>query len=77
MITETYKVKSSEGLHARPVSLMTKVAAKYEAEIELIYNEEKANLKSIMSVLSLGVGHDESFTIKVSGENEAQIHQEI
>ncbi len=52
-----YKViDETENSHARPATLLVQAASKFQSTIELKYNGRKVNLKSIMGVMSLGVG---------------------
>lgn len=70
MIKESYVVKSKEGLHARPASLLTKLASEFKGEVVLEYKEKAVTMKSIMAVMSLGIPHKANFSISVDGEGE-------
>lgn len=70
MIKTTYTVKSKDGLHARPASLLTKLASEFDGEVSLMYNDKTVTMKSIMAVMSLGIPHDATFTIIVDGDGE-------
>ncbi|MFO7819904.1 MAG: HPr family phosphocarrier protein [Halanaerobacter sp.] len=58
------------GLHARPASVLINNAVQFEAEMKMIYEDQEANLKSIISLMSLAVGPGEEVTIKAEGEDE-------
>ncbi len=60
------------GLHARPATLLVNEASKYSSDIKIIVEEKEANLKSIMGVMSLGIGTNQTFTIEVSDDNEIE-----
>jgi len=75
MIQTTYTVKSKDGLHARPASLLTKLASEFDGEVNLGYQDKTVTMKSIMAVMSLGIPHDATFTISVDGEGE-KVHKE-
>lgn len=77
MTIKTYTVKSKEGIHARPASLLTKVATKYSDRVDILYKTKKFTLKSIIGVLSLGIPHGETFSIEIEGHNELAIVTEI
>lgn len=64
------KIKSKVGLHARPAALLVSQAAKLKSSIAIRKGEREVNLKSLMSVLSLGVCEGDEITIKVDGEDE-------
>lgn len=62
-------VKDPVGLHARPASVLVQEASKFESEITVSVNGKAANLKSIMSVMALGIKFGEEITIKAEGED--------
>ena len=47
------KIVNDLGLHLRAAGVLVQVASNYDAEVWLEYNGQRANAKSIMSVLSL------------------------
>ena len=70
MQSKTLVVKNGSGIHARPASMLVKEAGKFSAEVSLEFNGKKANAKSIMSVLSLGIGKDAEVTVSANGDDE-------
>ncbi len=60
-------IKDPVGLHARPASIMVQEANKFESEITISAGEKNGNLKSIMSVMALGVKTQEEVTISAEG----------
>ena len=70
MLQRGYKVVDETGIHARPATLLVQAASKFESNIELEYNGRKVNLKSIMGVMSLGVGKDADIVIYADGADE-------
>ena len=70
-------ILTETGIHARPAAELVKVASKFSSTIEIEKNEQKANLKSILGVMSLGLGKGQSFSIYVEGEDEAEVLQEL
>ena len=58
------------GIHARPATLLVQAASKFGSDINLEYNGKSVNLKSIMGVMSLGVGQGADVTIKTEGDDE-------
>ncbi|QKS71974.1 phosphocarrier protein HPr [Paenalkalicoccus suaedae] len=72
MAEQTYKVTAETGIHARPATQLVNKAGQYESEITLEYNGKSVNLKSIMGVMSLGVGQGAEVTIKAEGPDESE-----
>jgi len=73
MAEKTFKITSDTGIHARPATMLVQTASKFDSEINLEYNGKTVNLKSIMGVMSLGIGKGAEIKITASGsdENEA------
>lgn len=77
MIKKEAVVKSATGLHARPATLLVKKASSFKSDIYLEYKDKKANIKSLIGVLSLGVTKDSTVTIIASGDDETLAVEEI
>lgn len=72
MISEKITILNETGLHARPASVFVNTAAKFKADLTLSKGEKKANAKSILSVLGLGITKGTEITISGSGPDEEQ-----
>ncbi|HWO74892.1 MAG TPA: phosphocarrier protein HPr [Bacillus sp. (in: firmicutes)] len=72
MVEKTFTITADTGLHARPATLLVQAASKFDSEIQLEYKGKKVNLKSIMGVMSLGVGKGASITISAEGSDEQE-----
>ncbi|MBS4749867.1 phosphocarrier protein HPr [Granulicatella sp. zg-ZJ] len=72
METREYHVVAETGIHARPATLLVQAASKFGSEINLEYKGKKVNLKSIMGVMSLGVGQGSDVVITAEGADEAE-----
>lgn len=77
MITRDIIVKSSTGLHARPATLLVKKASSFKSDIYIEFNGKKANVKSLIGVLSLAVTSGANITVSVSGDDETLAVEEI
>ena len=67
MEQKSYVITDETGIHARPATMLVQTASKFDSDIQLEYNGKKVNLKSIMGVMSLGVGKDaEIFMLTVA-----------
>jgi phosphocarrier protein len=77
MVTKEATVKSSTGLHARPATLLVKKASSFKSDISIENNGKKANIKSLIGVLSLGVTKDSVVKVIASGDDEALAAEEI
>lgn len=70
MIAKEAVVNSNLGLHAKTTKEIVKTAEKFQSLIEIEYNGMKANAKSLISILSLGIGEGEKIKLIVSGTDE-------
>ena len=70
LVQKTFHVTAETGIHARPATLLVQAAGKFNSEINLEYKEKKVNLKSIMGVMSLGIGSGTDITITAEGSDE-------
>ncbi|KAA9302148.1 MULTISPECIES: phosphocarrier protein HPr [Aerococcus] len=72
MQKETFNITAETGIHARPATLLVQTASKFESEINLEYKGKSVNLKSIMGVMSLGVGKGADVEITAEGSDEEE-----
>lgn len=77
MIAKEVSVKNSSGLHARPATLLVKKASAFKSDVSIEYNGKKANVKSLIGVLSLAVTKDAVIKVVASGDDEALAVEEI
>ncbi|MHA8110041.1 phosphocarrier protein HPr [Lactobacillaceae bacterium Melli_B4] len=72
-----FTIIAETGIHARPATLLVQTASKYDSDINLEYDGKKVNLKSIMGVMSLGVGQNANIIITADGADESEALNDI
>lgn len=72
MEKKEFHIVADTGIHARPATLLVQVASKFNSDINLEYKGKSVNLKSIMGVMSLGVGQGADVTISCDGADESE-----
>lgn len=77
MEKKDFHIIAETGIHARPATLLVQTASKFNSEINLEYKGKSVNLKSIMGVMSLGVGQGAEVTISVDGQDEVEAMEGI
>ena len=77
MEKKEFHVIAETGIHARPATLLVQAASKFNSDITLEYQGKSVNLKSIMGVMSLGVGQNADVVISADGADEAVAVEEI
>jgi len=73
MVSKEVIVNNGTGLHARPATLLVKKASSFKSDVSIEFNGKKANVKSLIGVLSLGV----NITVTASGDDETLAAEEI
>ena len=72
MYSKKTTIQNRTGLHARPASDFISLASKFKSKIVIrkIEEDEEANAKSIVMLLSLGLGMGDEVEIYAKGEDE-------
>ncbi|MCI1956014.1 MAG: HPr family phosphocarrier protein [Oscillospiraceae bacterium] len=74
MYKKTVTIQNATGLHARPASDFIALAAKFKSYIVIRRKggdeDDDANAKSIVNVLSLGLAQGEEVEIEATGDDE-------
>ena len=63
-------IKNPTGLHARPAKIFVNTAKQFKSDIRVQHGEKKANAKSLISMLTLGVETGSEIRILVEGVDE-------
>lgn len=71
LIEQDVIIRCSEGLHARPAASLVRIANGYSGKITLLYRDKIIDAKSILSILSTGIGCGERIRVTVDGEGAA------
>lgn len=77
MVKEKVTLNNETGLHARPASIIAKIAMKYNCEINLIVDDKKIKAKSPLAIMSAGIKENTEIEITCDGEDENQALKEI
>ena len=70
MIEKIIALQDQVGFHARTAALFAKKAAQFKAETQVEFKEKKANGKSTLALMTLGVKSMEQIKIMVQGPDE-------
>jgi phosphocarrier protein len=68
---KTVTIKNASGLHARPAGMFVKKASEFKSKVEIKAKDKVVNAKSIMGIMSLGLGQGDTVTIVADG-NDAE-----
>ncbi len=70
MITRDVVITNTSGLHARPATFFIQKANTYRASIWIEKDDRRANAKSLLGVLSLGIAKGMTVTLIADGQDE-------
>lgn len=70
MLEEPIEIINKLGLHARASAKLVSTASRYDSRVELDFSGQKADAKSIMSVMMLAASRGSNMTIRTEGKDE-------
>ena len=65
----TVRIAKPEGLHARPAELFVSLALRFDAEIEVVKEDQRVDAKSILHVLTLAAVQGTELRIEAVGRD--------
>lgn len=72
MTSKEITITNSVGLHARPATYFIQKANTYKSSIWVECGERRANAKSLLGILSLGISKDTKIVLIADGPDEAE-----
>lgn len=66
-------VRNADGIHCRPSVLIVKAAEGYDGAITVASDLNETNLRSVMSLMTLGLREGDCVTIRVNGPDAADM----
>ena len=77
MLSKEVTIFSKTGLESKMAARLIQKASSYEANICIQKDERKANAKSLLGLLSLGISPGDKITIITDGRDEATALMEL
>jgi len=77
MISRSFTIRNTLGLHARPSAQITQTASRFKSEVFIAKDGRRVNAKSIMGVMMLAAGCGSVVTIETTGADEEQAMQAV
>ena len=77
MMKKDVMIQLENGLEARPVAMLVQLASQFESEIHIASEERKVNAKSIMGMMTLGLGNGEKVVVYAEGADEEKAVESI
>jgi multiphosphoryl transfer protein len=70
--SEAILISNSAGLHARPAAVLANVAKKFSSDIRVQRGDDKANAKSITSLLNLDIRYNDKVNLVAQGSDASE-----
>lgn len=70
MISKEYTISNATGLHARPAALIANEIKKHDATLKFIKDGNPVQIRSVISVLSMGLVQHDKIIIETDGTDE-------
>jgi phosphotransferase system HPr (HPr) family protein len=77
MPSRTIALPNPTGLHARPAAVFSKAAADSGADVTVSKDDQTANAKSLLSLLTLDCHKGDIVTISVEGDDADRVLDEL
>jgi phosphotransferase system HPr (HPr) family protein len=77
MVVKEIVIQNPAGLQSKSAAIFIQKASNYKSSIWITKNERKANAKSLLGVLSLGIGKGAVVNLSTEGEDEAEAAAEL
>ena len=69
---QTITIQNEVGLHTRPATYFIQKANNYKSSVWIENSDRRANAKSLLGVLSLGISKGDTVSIIADGSDEAE-----
>lgn len=69
LVSKRFVVSARNGLHIRPAEQLARLANRFSSKIELIYESQRVDAKSIMELLTLGASEGAGVAIEARGSD--------
>lgn len=73
----TYKITDPLGVHARPAGKLAMVAGRYTCDITIRSGGLRADAKSVLSIMSLGIKQGDIIEVSASGKDDREAEAEV
>ena len=72
MVSQKITINNLQGLHMRPAGVFAKGVAKYQSDVNLIYNGKSTNGKSLLNIIGACIKCGSEIEIQCDGPDEEE-----
>lgn len=76
MVSKTIAVTNPMGFHMRPANVFVTAMSKYSSNVNIIFNGNRINGKSVMNILAACIKKGSEITVECDGDDEAAMLNE-
>lgn len=77
MVTREIVINNESGLESKSAAMFIQKASNFKSNIWIEKGDRKANAKSLLGLLSLGIGNGTKVTLITEGEDEEKAAREL
>jgi phosphocarrier protein HPr len=77
MVSEKVRVINKEGMHMRPAGLIAQTCGLMKSSVRISYNGKFYDCKSIIMLMSAGIGYGAELEVIAEGEDEEEALKEV
>lgn len=71
------EIKNEQGVHARPATLIARLAKKYKSTLKIKRKDEEIDAKNVLRIMTLGAEQGEKFMLIADGEDENELLENL
>jgi len=72
-----YLIQTSEGIHARPASLIVSTSKEFSSNITITNKDKTVDAKRMIAVMSLNAKKGDNLEIVINGEDETKAYEKL
>jgi len=77
MVEKKIEIVNKLGLHARAAAVLVQEASKFDSDIQITFEDNTVNAKSILGVMMLAAMKGDTVKVKTEGEDEIEAMEAI
>ena len=77
MVSKNITISNEQGMHMRPASLLSQMAAKYGSSVKIMFNGKEVDCKSLMFLMAAGIKCGSEIELVCDGPDEEAALAEI
>ena len=72
MVSQKITINNPQGLHMRPAGVFAKGVAKYQSDVNLVYNGKSTNGKSLLNIIGACIKCGSEIEVQCDGPDEEE-----